>query len=242
MSDNLNVLLRCHGMVRMLRDQVVEACAPGAAEDDSTLTRAMLLVNDLAALRSGFLRAGLPLGVNPIEMGRFLDHLLECCYNLAIFSAAGADLNDDEKKEQEFWVALQDLKEALAPMEYLLDAYDTGGPEQRTDTTQSLSLDGPARDQVSVDTPRPKWNRPVRQLTVDRQTISIATKEAPRQFAVLDLLETAGWPPAGLAVPRDFRGSLKDAVEALNDKLAATHLRILRLDNDCRLGWMLITG
>jgi hypothetical protein len=85
--------------------------------------------------------------------------------------------------------------------------------------------------------PSPKWDRPSRQLTVDGQPVIIAKREAPRQFAVLDLLENAGWPTDGVAVPRTWEGSLKDAVDALNDRLVSTRLRICRLNNDHRLGW-----
>jgi hypothetical protein len=85
---------------------------------------------------------------------------------------------------------------------------------------------------------KPKWDRPTRLLTVDDQKVPIAQREAPTQFAVLDLLEKAGWPSEGVSVPKGFRG-LKDAVDALNKRLVSTRLRILRLDNNNRVGWTL---
>jgi hypothetical protein len=84
---------------------------------------------------------------------------------------------------------------------------------------------------------RPKWDRPSRQLKVGGETVEIATREAPAQFAVLDLLENTGWPIEGVPVPKTFPHSLKDAVEALNKRLQSTRLQILRQKNDTHLGW-----
>jgi hypothetical protein len=82
---------------------------------------------------------------------------------------------------------------------------------------------------------RPSWDRPSRLLTVDgKKRVSFTRREAPTQFAVLDLLEKRGWPPAGVEVPCNFLGSPKDAVEALNERLASTRLRIRLHGNNRR--------
>ncbi len=87
--------------------------------------------------------------------------------------------------------------------------------------------------------PRPQWDRASRILTVDNQPVEIAKREAHVQFAILDLLEEAGWPTQGVLVPRTFSGSIKDAVDALNERLSSTSLTILRLHNNQRIGWKL---
>jgi hypothetical protein len=89
--------------------------------------------------------------------------------------------------------------------------------------------------QKNID--HPKWNRPYRQLLIDNQLVVIASREAPVLFELLDLLENAGWPAEGVPVPRTFTGSVKDGVDALNNKLASVHLQILRLNNNQRIGW-----
>jgi hypothetical protein len=84
-------------------------------------------------------------------------------------------------------------------------------------------------------TPRPKWDRATRTLTIENDPIPIASREAPVQFAILDSLEVAGWPTEGVDAPR--LGSVKDAVEALNDTLSSTRLRILNQHGNQRIGW-----
>jgi hypothetical protein len=83
----------------------------------------------------------------------------------------------------------------------------------------------------------PKWDRPTRLLIVDDQTVEIATREAHVQFAVLDLLEQAGWPADGVKVPNNFEGSIKDAVDELNKKLTTTRLRIALVNGGKRIVW-----
>lgn len=82
---------------------------------------------------------------------------------------------------------------------------------------------------------RPQWCRPSRVLIIDNQPIPIANREAPVQFAILDALEDAGWPADGVSAPKS--GSIKDAVEALNETLASTPIQLLKLNGNQRIGW-----
>ena len=98
---------------------------------------------------------------------------------------------------------------------------------------------GPAGDDGTGTSPiqPPKWSRLSRQLVVDGAPITVARRDAPSQFAILDVLENAGWLPEGADVPRDLRRSLKDGVEAINKTIASTRLRIRRLENNLKVGW-----
>jgi hypothetical protein len=119
-----------------------------------------------------------------------------------------------------------DLVDVLPLTDVLACVTGTGKPRPAPEP----SPDNPA-------TLTPKWDRAARVLTIGRERVTVASREAPRQFAVLDLLETAGWPQDGVAVPRDFRGSLKDTVEVLNGRLMGYGLTLRREDNDTRLTW-----
>jgi hypothetical protein len=90
---------------------------------------------------------------------------------------------------------------------------------------------------TETETPHPKWDRPSRQITIDNQPITIARREAPVQFAILDALENAGWPVEGVPPPQF--GSVKDAVDALNATLSSTRLRILKLNGNKQISWKL---
>lgn len=87
---------------------------------------------------------------------------------------------------------------------------------------------------------RPKWDRIQKTLTIGKDAIEIAVREAPVMFAVLDLLEAAEWPGKGVSVPQKSIWSLKDAVDSLNRKLAGTRLRIRRLNGNRQISWELV--
>jgi hypothetical protein len=83
----------------------------------------------------------------------------------------------------------------------------------------------------------PVWDRASRRLCLGSEVLRTFPREAPAQFAVLDVLQAAGWPLEGAMVPLRCGISLKDAVEALNEALAASRLRIGRGDGDRRVTW-----
>jgi hypothetical protein len=112
----------------------------------------------------------------------------------------------------------EDLAEAMPPVLALV--YQLAPESDSPDPRQTL----------------PRWNRIDGILTVPgRGSVTFGT-EAPRQFAVLDLLERAGWPAAGVAVPDDMLG-VKDACDALNVKLTSLAIRVLSQKGGQRVRW-----
>jgi hypothetical protein len=97
----------------------------------------------------------------------------------------------------------------------------------------------PPSQVVNADdsTIRPKWDRPSRLLTIDSDEVEIASREAKTQFAILDLLQGAGWPDKGVPIPNDFGGDVKSGLDALNGKLSGTRLKLLPQNNYQRIGW-----
>jgi hypothetical protein len=97
---------------------------------------------------------------------------------------------------------------------------------------------------AAIPAPRadgPAWSRQWRRLWLDGREIRWFRRLAPRQMPVLDTLEAAGWPAAG--VPNPFRKRLPAAlarrrlhetVTNLNRKLQG---RGLRLREDGRRVW-----
>jgi hypothetical protein len=142
------------------------------------------------------------------------------------------------RNEREFENALALLEKALASW-VTTTAHSSRPSDAKCPEPDSPAAEPPRPSDAGPS--RPRWHRSTHLLTVAEQVVRIAHREAPRQFAVLDLLEAAGWPADGVAVPHDFLGSLKDSVEAINTKLVYTRLRLQRLDNDRRLGWTLDT-
>jgi hypothetical protein len=83
----------------------------------------------------------------------------------------------------------------------------------------------------------PQWDRTRRRVCLGEDVLSTYTKEAKRQFALLDAIQAAGWPPEGIAPPNGL--PVKDTVDCLNKKLETTRLRFGRLDNNTRVAWWL---
>jgi hypothetical protein len=84
---------------------------------------------------------------------------------------------------------------------------------------------------------RPKWDERARTVTVCGASVDLSRRIAPSQYAVLEWLESAGWPLEGVLVPENFLGCVKSAVDALNTRLVATRLRLRRASNNCRIRW-----
>jgi hypothetical protein len=87
----------------------------------------------------------------------------------------------------------------------------------------------------------PRWNPTTRLLKVGKDDeVLMATRWAPVQFAILDLLEKAGWPVNGVPIPKGLKGSFKDAIDALNKTLRSTRLHLSLLNGCQRVGWALL--
>jgi hypothetical protein len=81
----------------------------------------------------------------------------------------------------------------------------------------------------------PRWDRTRRTLFLGDKVACRYRREAPRQFALLDLFEQKGWPQT-VDCPRNF--AAKNAVDNLNRKAAASHLRFGLADGDTRVTWL----
>jgi hypothetical protein len=101
----------------------------------------------------------------------------------------------------------------------------------------STAASGRAAEERDEDDHRPRWDRQRRQVWLGDDLLCTYVRHAPAQFALLDALQQAGWSQT-IAAPRT-RHSIKDAVEALNNRLEATRLRIQRLESDTRIEWRL---
>jgi hypothetical protein len=86
---------------------------------------------------------------------------------------------------------------------------------------------------------RPRWDRARRQLLLGEETLYTWTREAPKQFAVLGVLQEAGWPEDGAKLPRSLNHrQAKDAVEGINTNLAPSRLRLSRRQDDDHSWWI----
>jgi hypothetical protein len=76
---------------------------------------------------------------------------------------------------------------------------------------------------------RIRWNKADRTLWIDGEAARTYGRHAPKQFAVLDAFEAAGWP---LSIPKPLKySSLKDAIDELNHGLASSKFRFYRRDD-----------
>jgi hypothetical protein len=83
----------------------------------------------------------------------------------------------------------------------------------------------------------PLWDRPRRLLRVEGVDYYFKGRERPAQFAVLDLLQEKGWPPAGVDVPAKFGYRVKDAIEELNPSLFEVRLSLQPAADNTRILW-----
>jgi hypothetical protein len=108
----------------------------------------------------------------------------------------------------------------------------------RTAAPKKLAKNPPGDDN------RPRWDKGNRQLLLPGDGSPVKWgRVASTQFPILDALEAAGWPENGVELPGVLTaGQIKNAVEALNDRLAATRLRLGREQQDnnpWRITWHL---
>jgi hypothetical protein len=99
------------------------------------------------------------------------------------------------------------------------------------------AAEGAAAD-TQLDRPvpaSPHWDRARRCLRLNGEPVRDFPRVAPAQFAVLDALQAADWPPKGVVVKSPH--SVKDAVEALNEAVAASRLRFGRGPEGDRVSW-----
>jgi hypothetical protein len=90
--------------------------------------------------------------------------------------------------------------------------------------------------EASQGTPcaKPNWNAQSRELWLGATMIRTFSRRAHAQFAILDAFQNADWAEI-ISAPKGF--SLKDAVDALNEKL--TRVRFLREANDNSIRWQI---
>jgi hypothetical protein len=84
---------------------------------------------------------------------------------------------------------------------------------------------------------RPHWDRTSWILSFGDLQYQYEGREAPAQFAILDLLEESGWPPKGIMIPKDFPHSVKDTLESLNPRTIAIGLSLRHTDKNRRILW-----
>jgi hypothetical protein len=94
----------------------------------------------------------------------------------------------------------------------------------------------PTSEPPTPEPNRPEWNRVTRVLCVGEAKV-LYEREAPEQFALLDALQNAGWPTDGIPCPDKLRFNLKNTVDSLSKKLAATRLRVGRTENNTHINW-----
>jgi hypothetical protein len=85
---------------------------------------------------------------------------------------------------------------------------------------------------------KPCWERVTRQLFWEDMVIRKYSRKAHAQFCVLDALQAKDWPADGVPAPKGM--SIKDAIEALNDGLLTTPLRISAVENYTRITWTIL--
>jgi hypothetical protein len=90
--------------------------------------------------------------------------------------------------------------------------------------------------------PRPRWrrHRDGWQLCLGEEVQHTFRRNAPRQFVLLNALEAAGWPEAGIGLPHGLNYSqAKNATDALNRALANGRLRLHchKDGEDARVSW-----
>lgn len=85
----------------------------------------------------------------------------------------------------------------------------------------------------------PRWDARAKELWLGDAKIVSYSRHAPAQFSILEAFQKAGWSQT-VEAPRRLT-SLKDAVDALNEKVANTRLRFYRREYDKVLEWRLLT-
>jgi hypothetical protein len=136
---------------------------------------------------------------------------------------------------------------------YLVDwANDIEAEDRQREASNADLFRGQNRDSVNDDSDYdatgatrqgdcgaliPRWDASTRTVYLGDVKVVSYSRRAPAQFAILEAFQAANWSRT-VSAPRQTH-SLKDAVDALNIKLATTRLRIHRHDNDTRIEWTL---
>jgi hypothetical protein len=194
-------------------------------------------------------------------------HLLAEARALSDGAAATAEAECDAGAGHLYLEALDEVSQALPELrptvlatrtarhdlfEAARDGGDRSGPGQRLlAAVEAIAAQLPVLEgrleggeaEHGDEVNRPRWDRLRRQLRVGDREVTWP-RTAPQQFAVLDALEAAGWPEAGVSRPlRLSRQQLKDALGQLNERLLGTGLQISRdgKGQEARIRWFIAT-
>jgi hypothetical protein len=106
--------------------------------------------------------------------------------------------------------------------------------EQAIELTATRSPGAPAP--LSGETTLlPRWDARTQELWLGAEVVRTYSRQAPKQFIILNAFQAANWCQS-IPIPPNLHG-IKDAVEALNDKLVRSRLRFQRGARDTTIHW-----